>query len=64
MDGTHSWVQLFTGDELPAHAREAVAVEPMTAPPDAFNSGDSLVVLSPAGEDGDEHTSSWGISAL
>jgi aldose 1-epimerase len=64
MDDTHSWVQLFTGDELPAHAREALAVEPMTAPPDAFNSGVSLVVLSPAGEDGDEHTSSWGISAL
>ena len=64
MDERHSWLQVFTGDELPVHARESLAVEPMTAPPDAFNSGEDLVVLAPAGDDGDEHSASWGIHAL
>ena len=32
MDAKHSYVQVFTGDALPAHARESLAVEPMTAP--------------------------------
>jgi aldose 1-epimerase len=35
----------------------------MTAPPNAFNSGEDLVVLTPAGTPGDEHSSSWGIRA-
>jgi aldose 1-epimerase len=64
MDAAHRWVQLFTGDALPAHARESLAVEPMTAPPNAFRSGEDLVVLAPAGSDGDEHFASWGIRAL
>jgi aldose 1-epimerase len=64
MDARHDYLQLFTGDELPEKARESLAVEPMTAPPDAFNSGESLVVLAPAGHDGDEHSASWGIHAL
>ncbi len=64
LDHQHRWLQLFTGDELPAHAREALAVEPMTAPPNAFVSGEDLVVLAPAGADGDEHSASWGIRAL
>ena len=63
-DAKHSYLQLFTGDELPAHARESLAVEPMTAPANALNSGEALVVLSPAGSDGDEHSASWGIRAL
>ena len=45
-------------------ASEAAGVEPMTAPPNAFNSGDGLTVLAPAGSDGDEHSASWGIRAL
>jgi aldose 1-epimerase len=69
MDSRHRWLQVFTGDELPVHARESLAVEPMTAPPDAFNSGEDLVVLAPAGTvaDGsgtDEHSASWGLHAL
>ena len=64
MDRRHSWIQVFTGDELPAHARESLAVEPMTAPPNAFATGEDLVVLSPAGHAGDEHSCSWGIHAL
>ncbi len=46
------WLQIHTADrpEPDAH-RAGLAVEPMTCPPDAFNSGTDLVVLEP----GDEH---------
>ncbi|MGA8994748.1 MAG: aldose 1-epimerase family protein [Nocardioidaceae bacterium] len=63
MDSTHSWVQLFTGDELPVHARESLAVEPMTAPPNALATGTGLVLLSPAGGPDARHVASWGIRA-
>ncbi len=62
LDGHHRWVQVYTGDELP-EPRSALAVEPMTAPPDAFNSGDDLVVLAPVGTEGDTVTVRWGIRA-
>ncbi|QNN52590.1 aldose 1-epimerase family protein [Nocardioides mesophilus] len=65
MDRRHSWIQVYTGDDLPAaQARRSVAVEPMTSPPNAFASGEDLVVLAPAGEEGCEHSSSWGIRTL
>ncbi|HET8717471.1 MAG TPA: aldose 1-epimerase family protein [Nocardioidaceae bacterium] len=63
-DRAHRWLQVYTGDDLPSDARGALAVEPMTAPPDAFRSGDDLVTLAPAGQEGDEHSSSWGIRHL
>ena len=64
MDRAHSWVQVYTGDDLGARARRALAVEPMTAPPNAFRTGEDLVVLAAAGSAGDEHSSSWGIRTL
>ena len=64
MDERHTWTQVFSGDELPARAREALAVEPMTAPPNAFASGEDVLVLEAAGSDGDEVSASWGIRAL
>jgi aldose 1-epimerase len=64
MDAQHGWVQVYTGDDLGDRARRAVAIEPMTAPPNAFRTGEDLVVLAPAGSDGDEHSSSWGINVL
>jgi aldose 1-epimerase len=64
MDERHTWTQIYTGDDLPRQARTAVAVEPMTAPPNAFATGEDVVVLAPAGSDGDEHSSSWGINVL
>ena len=64
MDERHRWLQLFTGDALPQHARQALAVEPMTAPPNAFGTGEDLVVLAAAGSEGDEVSISWGIHAL
>lgn len=64
MDAKHSWVQAFTGDTLAVDTRAALAVEPMTAPPNAFVTGEDLAVLAPAGQDGDEHSCSWGVRAL
>jgi aldose 1-epimerase len=63
MDEKHRWIQVYTA-ELDATPRLAIAVEPMTAPPDAFRSGTDLVVLAPAGQDGDEFSGSWGIRTL
>ncbi|HSU01173.1 MAG TPA: aldose 1-epimerase family protein [Nocardioides sp.] len=61
VDEHHHWLQVFTP---PAEgARPGLAVEPMTAPADAFNSGTDLVTLAPAGEPGDELSVSWGIYA-
>ncbi|MFC4786123.1 aldose 1-epimerase family protein [Nocardioides sp. MAHUQ-72] len=63
-DERHRWLQVFSADEVPDTARRSLAVEPMTAPADAFRSGIDLVTLAPAGEDGDEHSASWGVRAL
>ncbi len=38
------WLQIYSGELL---GRRGVAVEPMTCPPDAFNSGTDLIVLQP-----------------
>lgn len=56
----YPWLQVFTGDSLPLPSRRTsgIAVEPMTCPPDAFNSGDDLLVLEP----GQEFEASWGIT--
>lgn len=62
VDHHHHWLQVFTP---PAQgARPGLAVEPMTAPADAYNSGTDLVTLAPAGEAGDELSVSWGIHAI
>jgi len=63
LDDRHDWIQVYSAEEDPT-PRRALAIEPMTAPPDAFRSGRDLVVLAPAGQDGDEFSGSWGIRAL
>jgi aldose 1-epimerase len=53
------WVQVFTTRKFPKGAAEglAVAIEPMTAPPNGFNSGEGVRWLEP-----DEHWSvTWGV---
>jgi aldose 1-epimerase len=50
------WAQVFTTDRYPGHPL-AVAIEPMTAPPDAFNSGTDLRRLLPD----ETWTLEWGI---
>ncbi|QDW31340.1 aldose 1-epimerase family protein [Arthrobacter sp. KBS0702] len=52
------YVHVFVTDTFPGRTR-AVALEPMTGPANAFNSGDGLAWL-PAGE---SFTMSWGITA-
>ena len=56
----YQWLQVFTGDSLPLTSRRVsgIAVEPMTCPPNAFNSGDDLLVLEP----GQEFAAPWGIT--
>ena len=52
------YVMVFTGDPLPDVARRSVAIEPMTCAPNAFRTGDGLIVLEP----GATHSGSWGIT--
>jgi aldose 1-epimerase len=42
------YVQLFTGDTLPARRRQGLAIEPNSCPPNAFNNGMGLIHV-PAG---------------
>ncbi|MGH8867050.1 MAG: aldose 1-epimerase family protein [Actinomycetes bacterium] len=55
----YRWLMVFTGDALPMpeRRRRAVAVEPMTCPPDALRSGRGLLHLEP----GEQRTSHWGL---
>jgi aldose 1-epimerase len=54
------WVQIHTGDKPVGPDRLGVAVEPMTCPPDAFNSGVDLIHLAL----GQVHSGNWSIRAL
>ncbi len=58
-DANHRWFQIFTGDHLadPARRRRALAVEPMSCPPNAFRTGEDLISLAPD----DAVTVTWGI---
>jgi len=57
LDDAFRHVMVFTGDALPDVNRRAVAIEPMTCPPNAFRSGTDLITL----EAGAAWTGSWGI---
>jgi len=58
VDEGYSYLMVFSGDPLPDVARRSIAVEPMTCPPNAFRTHDSLIVLEP----GESTTASWGIT--
>ncbi|MDQ0823375.1 aldose 1-epimerase [Arthrobacter sp. V4I6] len=59
-DRSLPWLQLHTGDkEPPLPNRLGLAVEPMSCPPDAFNTGTDLVRLDP----GAVHEAGWCIFA-
>lgn len=54
------WVQVHTADRPePEHHRVGLAVEPMSCPPDAFNSRPADVTLEP----GRTHVAEWTIAA-
>ena len=59
LDEGYRYLELFTGDPLPSVNRRSLAVEPMTCPPNAFRTGEALLVLEPD----ESTTASWGIQA-
>ncbi len=59
-DESYGFLMLFTGDPLPDVDRRSLAVEPMTCAPNAFRSGDGLIVLEP----GESFAGEWGIGPL
>lgn len=60
LDDAFKHVTVYTGDTVqPAsRRRHGLAIEPMTCPPNAFVSGEDLVVLAP----GEHWQGTWGIS--
>ena len=60
-DAAFAYAMCYTGDSLgdPAERRRAIAIEPMTCPPNAFRTGDGLIELRP----GVPWHASWGIGA-
>lgn len=58
VDSSYRWLQVFSGEGQGELCRQALAVEPMTCPPNAFVSGLDLVVLQP----GASHRAVFGIS--
>lgn len=58
-DAACAYVHVFVTDRLPGRTK-AVALEPMTGPANAFNSGDGLRWLPP----GESFTMAWGIDAV
>lgn len=58
-DESAQYVHVFVTDSFPGRSL-AVAVEPMTGPANAFNSGDGLRWL----KEGEEFTMRWGIEAF
>ncbi len=63
-DREFDWVQVFTADPAKDQAYpdrgRALAIEPMTCPPDALNSEIDLLVLKP----GESWTGTWGMEHL
>jgi aldose 1-epimerase len=57
LDESYPYLTLFTGDTQPSVERRSLAVEPITCPPNAFRTGESVLVLEP----GASTTSTWGI---
>jgi aldose 1-epimerase len=56
----YRWLQVFTGDPLgPDTRRRALAIEPMTCPPNAFATGIDLATIEP----GDSVAYRWGVQA-
>ena len=59
LDAAYRYLQAYTGDALadPAARRRGIALEPMTCPANAFNSGEGLHMLHP----GESFTAAWGV---
>lgn len=59
MEVVYQFLMVFTPDTIPdvARRRRSIAIEPMTCAPNAFRSGDGLIVLQP----GASWSGTWGI---
>jgi aldose 1-epimerase len=58
VDESYPVLEVFTGDTLsPPRRRRGLAIEPMTGPPNAFQSGQGLIRLDP----GASVTTCWGV---
>lgn len=55
-DPDFRWVQAFTPDYFPERG-SVIAIEPMTCPPDALNSGTDLITVAP----GESWSGRWGL---
>jgi aldose 1-epimerase len=61
LDESYALVEIFTGDTLKPHRRRrGLGVEPMTAPPNAFASGDGVIRLGP----GTTTRHQWGVQLV
>jgi aldose 1-epimerase len=58
-DQMYPYVMVTTGDVLPDVDRRSIAVEPMTSPPNAFQTGDGVIRLEPD----ETFTGRWGFAA-
>ena len=61
VDDSYRYLMVYTADQVsrPERRRAAVAIEPMTCPPDAFRTGADLIELEP----GDSWRGSWGLAS-
>lgn len=58
VDGAYPLIELYSGDTLgPQRRRRGLGTEPMTCPPNAFQSGEHLIRLQPDGST----TATWGV---
>jgi aldose 1-epimerase len=59
MEPVYRFVMVYTPDSVPeaTRRRRSLAIEPMTCAPNAFRSGDGLIVLQP----GQSTSAAWGI---
>jgi aldose 1-epimerase len=62
VDDAYRYLMIYTADQVgrPERRRTAIAIEPMTCPPDAFRSGMDLIELEP----GESWRGTWGIRAV
>jgi aldose 1-epimerase len=60
VDDAFRYLMVYTGDGVgqPDRRRKAIAIEPMTCPPDAFRSGTDLIELEP----GESWRGMWGLA--
>nr|WP_232523195.1 aldose 1-epimerase family protein [Nocardioides sp. MAH-18] len=62
VDSAYRYLMVYTGDQVgePRRRRTAVAIEPMTCPPDAFRTGVDLIELEPRSP----WQGSWGLRSV